>query len=192
MFFLIDGYNLALAAGVVRNLDGPGNAERARQRLLDWLRNHLDERQRARTTVVFDARQPTIDRSEFSADGIRVLFAVDYDDADSMIEELIARHSAPRRLTVVSSDLRLKTAARRRRAVAIDSDQWLQEIESISKYPAASASVDEKPGVENAQDFLAEFDPDEIREWIQADRDDGIKPLKPKPKRGNRGQPPGD
>src|SRR5262249_8464514 len=50
------------------------------------------------------------------------------DDADLLIEQLIAANSAPRRLTVVSSDHRLHRAARRRRATAVDSDKWYAEV----------------------------------------------------------------
>ena len=45
-----------------------------------------------------------------------------------MIEELILRDSAPRRLTVVSSDHRLQKAAHRRKATAVDSDRWLAQM----------------------------------------------------------------
>ncbi|NQU25811.1 MAG: NYN domain-containing protein, partial [Candidatus Nealsonbacteria bacterium] len=55
-------------------------------------------------------------------------FASPHGDADVMIEELIRSNSAPRGLTVVSSDHRLQRAARRRRATAVDSDVWYAEI----------------------------------------------------------------
>ncbi|MCA9102148.1 MAG: NYN domain-containing protein, partial [Planctomycetales bacterium] len=61
-------------------------------------------------------------------EGITVHYAADYDDADELIEELIRRDSAPRQLTVVSSDHRLQRAARRRRATAIDSDVWFGQL----------------------------------------------------------------
>ena len=54
-------------------------------------------------------------------------FASGYENADELIEELIRAESAPRRLIVVSSDHRLHRAAKRRKAQAIDSDQWFQQ-----------------------------------------------------------------
>jgi predicted RNA-binding protein with PIN domain len=60
--------------------------------------------------------------------GLTVRFASEYKDADELIERLIEADSAPRRLTVVSSDHRLQRAARRRRAHPIDSDRWYSEV----------------------------------------------------------------
>ena len=51
--------------------------------------------------------------------GIRVWFAREYPDADSLIEELVEDDTAPTHLVVVSSDRRLQAAARRRRARAV-------------------------------------------------------------------------
>ncbi len=44
-----------------------------------------------------------------------ILYAVNDEDADERIEKLIAAHSAPKNLTVVSSDHRIRQAATRRR-----------------------------------------------------------------------------
>ena len=60
--------------------------------------------------------------------GLTVRFARGYENADALIEELICAETAPRQLTVVSSDHRLHRAARRRRARAVDSDGWYAEI----------------------------------------------------------------
>jgi hypothetical protein len=78
--------------------------------------------------VVFDAAHspPGLPRS-VDHRGLRVCFASQYADADSMIEDLILADSVPRRLTVVSSDHRVQRAARRRRARAVDSDVWFME-----------------------------------------------------------------
>jgi predicted RNA-binding protein with PIN domain len=186
MFYLIDGYNLALVAGLVRRLDGPGNAQRARERLLSWLSNHLDDEQRARTTVVFDARRSTADQKELVVNAMRVLFAADHDDADSLIEELIARHSAPRRLIVISNDQRIQTAARRRRAIASRSDDWFERTGSVVAKPERADRPDESPRPEERDRLIAEFDTEQVQEWIAEDRraNRGI-PL-PKPSRRHR------
>jgi hypothetical protein len=42
------------------------------------------------------------------------------------MEEMIAADHAPRKLTVVSSDHRVQRAAKRRRAIAVDSDVWYE------------------------------------------------------------------
>ncbi len=128
MALLIDGYNLLHASGILARGVGPGSLERSRNALLNFLAESLAERELARTTVVFDARQapPGLPRVT-KYRGITVRFAPKGSDADTVIEELIAANHAPRRLTVVSSDHRLHRAARRRRAKAVDSDVWYVE-----------------------------------------------------------------
>ena len=129
MSLLIDGYNLLYAAGIVGRGTGPGGRERSRMALLNFLAESLDPEEIARTTVVFDAAQapPGLPR-EWKHRGILVRFSAGYEDADALLEELIRADSAPRRLTVVSSDHRIQRAARRRKARAVDSDVWYAEI----------------------------------------------------------------
>jgi hypothetical protein len=129
MALIIDGYNLLHATGILGRGIGPGGLERSRGALLNFLAESLDESQLDRTIVVFDAKLappglPRVVRHR----GMTVRFAEPGSDADQVIEELIKADSAPRRLTVVSSDHRLHRAARRRRAKAVDSDQWYAEV----------------------------------------------------------------
>jgi hypothetical protein len=129
MSLVIDGYNLLHASGILGRGTGPGGFERSRTALLNFLAESLDKRQLAGTTVVFDARMaPPGLPGTTNHRGITVRFAARGSDADGEIEQLIAEHTAPRRLTVVSSDHRLHRAARRRRAKAIDSEQWYAEV----------------------------------------------------------------
>ncbi len=166
MFYLIDGYNLVLASGLARTLNGPGNYLRAQSRLLGWLAGSLTEIERSRTTVVFDAKPGTVDKKELIVDGMRVLFAVDYPDADSQLEDLIAKHSAPKQLTVVSSDRRIRTAATSRRAQALTSEDWYDQMERRKHQPPALAEPEEKPSVGNAEQLITEFDTAEIQRLI--------------------------
>lgn len=62
------------------------------------------------------------------AGSIRVVYPGPGRDADSHIESLIADHSAPRRLLVVSSDRRIQVAARSRRARVMTSDEFLRAL----------------------------------------------------------------
>jgi predicted RNA-binding protein with PIN domain len=129
MSTLIDGYNLLNTVGIVGPRPGPGGLERSRLALLNFLAESLDAAEIPRTTVVFDAHDapPGLPRV-LNHRGITVRYAAKYDEADTLIEELIQADSAPRRLTVVSSDHRLQKAARRRRARAVDSDVWYAEV----------------------------------------------------------------
>jgi predicted RNA-binding protein with PIN domain len=129
MTLIIDGYNLLHASGILGRGVGPGGLERSRAALLNFLVESLDARTLARTTVVFDARDPPPGLPRTLAHrALSVRFADPGGDADQVIEELIRADSAPRRLTVVSSDHRLHRAAKRRGAHAVDSDIWYHEI----------------------------------------------------------------
>lgn len=126
MRLLIDGYNLIYAAGIVGPpaRDGRGLA-RSRSALIRFIAEWLVPRRKASAVVVFDAAgAPPGLPAEMYVHGVHVRFARGYTDADELIEELIAADTAPRRLTVVSSDHRVQRAAKRRRARAVDSDAW--------------------------------------------------------------------
>lgn len=127
-YLLIDGYNLLHAAGLARDRYGPGQFEKCRQRLLQEVADRLTAEQRESTTVIFDAQHappdvPSVQRFA----GISVVFSVG-SDADSLIEAMLEKHSAPKQVLVVSSDRRLQSAASRRRAEWIKSEIfWDQE-----------------------------------------------------------------
>ena len=129
MSLLIDGYNLLHAVGIIGRGIGPGGLERSRLALLNFLVESLDPKEAATTTVVFDAQEapPGAPRA-LDHRGIKVLFSTGYPDADALLDELIRAESAPRRLTVVSSDHQVQRSARRRKARAVDSDVWYAEI----------------------------------------------------------------
>lgn len=126
---LIDGYNVvAPIAPPGRNPD-PRWLERERKQFVDRLIKHLDAKIRSRTCVVFDAANPPPDRpSQFSEEGIEIRFAVNYPEADDLLEEMIAAHSSPKRLAVVSSDIRVQTAAKRRGCTPFESQPWLDRL----------------------------------------------------------------
>ena len=126
---LIDGYN------VIGPVAPPGGRyddrwlQRERMQLIERLVKHLEPEIRARSCVVFDAANPPKDRpSQFQYQSVEVRFAVGYPEADDLLEELIASHSAPKTLAVVSSDQRVKTAARRRGCQVFESQEWLDHL----------------------------------------------------------------
>ncbi len=129
MPIIIDGYNLLCTVGIVGRGDGPGGLERSRLALLNFLAESIEPAELARTTVVFDAQNapPGLPRVTKHR-GVTVHFPDKPGDADEQIETLIRAESAPRRLTVVSSDHRIQRAARRRKARAVDSDVWYAEV----------------------------------------------------------------
>ena len=60
--------------------------------------------------------------------GVELVYAGAGRDADSLIERIIESDSAPRRLVVVSSDRRVRAAARRRRARWLSSQSFLLQL----------------------------------------------------------------
>lgn len=152
MLLLIDGYNLIAPVAPPgrrpRSGRGPTPGRRSgryggpagsppnhdwlrqeRRRLLNRLARNLDAELAAQTVVVFDAARPLPQHAARQrVAGLDVRFAVDHAEADDLIEELIAAHHSPKRLSVVSSDHRLQVAAARAGAVAFDSQPWLDAL----------------------------------------------------------------
>jgi predicted RNA-binding protein with PIN domain len=111
MTLIIDGYNLLHASGVFGAERGPRGFEQSRVALLDLLCDLLDDHA-ADTIVVFDAaRAPDGLPGRLVHRGIRVWFAREYPDADTLIEELVEDDTAPAHLVVVSSDLTAELVA---------------------------------------------------------------------------------
>jgi predicted RNA-binding protein with PIN domain len=160
MLYLIDGYNLLYAMGVLRKRMGPDGLEKARQNLLGVLHGSFGD-ESDNVTVVFDAaRPPPGVPAETEYHGLHVRFAIGLAAADDLIEMLIRKASAPRHLTVVSDDHRLQKAARRRRCVVSGCGDFLQALERRRQAPPPAGQPPAKPaGVsrEETQHWLKEF-----------------------------------
>lgn len=186
MTLIIDGYNLLNATGIFAPGAGPSTLERARHALLEFLADNVDPAESTRTTVVFDAKNapPGLQRTTQHR-GLTVRFAAKHQEADDLIEELIRADSAPRQLTVVSSDHRLQRAARKRKAVAIDSDMWCQQIVVAARRrenadaAATEAEAHESPSADEVNAWLQRFgdiDLDSLREDDATEPDAGQTP----------------
>lgn len=132
--YLIDGYNLMHALGVMLPRFGPTGLRRARTRFLNDLADTLGPFESSGCTVVFDAREPPNHLArETHHKSIAVVFAVDEADADERIEQLIRGDGTPKTLSVVSSDHRLRRAAGRKGARPISSDEFADRMRSPRK-----------------------------------------------------------
>jgi len=162
MALLIDGYNLLHASGIFGKARGASGFQASREALLQFLSASIEPAERRQTTVVFDASQapPGLSRT-VSHDDMTVRYASGYPDADTLIEELIAVHAAPRSLLVVSSDHRIQRAAQRRKARFVDSDRWCGELwrQRADAHRAAGKAIPEKP--------QRDLTPAEIDYWVQ-------------------------
>jgi len=126
---IIDGYNLLRA---VQNL-----LEQASDISDMQLCRIIDEylcRTKKRGQIVFDGVGPR-DKTGFNnLRDLEVVFSGTSREADDVIEKLILENTAPRNLTVVSSDRRIKTAVNKRKATAADCiDFWTEVIKQLEK-----------------------------------------------------------
>lgn len=162
---IIDGYNLIFQLGWLAKSQHALALEKSRLRLIRELASRIPLQIRADITIVFDAKSTPIKDTacESKVNGFRVVFADQFDEADTLIEEMIRTHAAPKSLTVVSNDNRLKVAARRRRATAINVEQWLDQISKSKLENFNSLNSDASTAKERAiqdmkdTDWMAEF-----------------------------------
>ena len=163
-FILIDGYNLMHAVSMARRTYGPGDLKRCRNAFLNYVTSRIGSQQRARTTIVFDAFEAPADLPRrMSRRGVDIVFPHPGGDADTLIEELIAAHSAPRQLWVVSGDRRLQDAARRRRAHFIDSEQF---AEKLQRHKLQDGPAEQRRQHAEHPKFSGKVAPGEAEEWL--------------------------
>jgi len=161
MPYLIDGYNLLHAMGLVHSRTAPTALRKARLGLLGLLSSAFGD-EASSVTVIFDAaRAPRGVPSEEDYHGVHVRYAIHQAQADDLIEALIREASAPRRLTVVSNDRRIQKAAERRQCQAMPCGEFLDELERRRRKPDQKAAVKskepERPFDEEKEHWLKEF-----------------------------------
>jgi predicted RNA-binding protein with PIN domain len=162
VLYLIDGYNLLYALGVLlKGRTGPKVLQKARRFLLNLLHDRCEDATTT-VTVVFDAKQaPPGLPDEVDDRGIHVVFAVHEEEADDLIEQLIRQAAVPHQLTVVSDDHRIREAGRRRQCVVQTCGDFLDFLDrQHRRRPTAPHAEPVKPeGVsrEETQRWLREF-----------------------------------
>src|SRR5262245_56372648 len=110
--------------GILRGRVGPTGLQKARLGLLGLLSSSYQD-EAPSVTVVFDAAGALPGGTEEQEyQGIHVRFARQ-EEADDLIEDLIRHDSAPRHLTVVSDDRRIRHAAQRRHCIVQRCDEYL-------------------------------------------------------------------
>jgi len=113
-----------------------GQLERARQKLIGRLVQSLSEAALQDTVIVFDGQgqqgSDSVQERELPGGqlGPEIRFSSAGSDADTEIEQLLAKHSSPAQVIVVSGDHRLHRAAARRKASCVDSDRFLDSLDA--------------------------------------------------------------
>jgi len=159
--YLIDGYNLIHAMGLLPKKAGPRGLEKARVALLGTLHGFFGEKATA-VSVIFDAaKAPPGSKPEQDYHGLKVHFATGGLLADDVIEAMIQREPVPKKLTVVSNDHRLQQAARRRQARAMSCEDFLDVLATrrpaAPPPPVSSAEKNESMTEEEKSRLLEEF-----------------------------------
>lgn len=133
MPYIIDGYNLlhsihpAPRRGGIHK-EGPDSEPISDIRLCRIISGYLkliDEK----GEIVFDGTGPR-DKGGFdNISNLEVIFAGLNSDADTVIEDKIIASTSPKRLTIVSSDRRLRDAARKRKAIVVKSQVFWDNLQ---------------------------------------------------------------
>jgi len=169
MTFLIDGYNLMHAVGMLGVGPVAGGLERARTKFLDWLAAASGKRPE-QLRVVFDAEKGRGPSPEIGHRGVRVRFAYRR-TADDEIEELLQAEKRPTLVTVVSNDVRVQDAGRHRGTSVNTCEEFVDWLIAEKRDPSVVANrspEDPKP--------QPSATPDEMAAWLAA-----FSPPPPKP-----------
>jgi len=122
--FIIDGHNL-LHTIVKLEEDSAAISDLGLCRILSKYFSLTSEN----CEIIFDGTGPR-DKSGFdNINNLEVSFAGLGTDTDTVIEDKISASTAPKGLTIVSSDRRLRSAARTRRATSIKSDVFWNDVQ---------------------------------------------------------------
>jgi predicted RNA-binding protein with PIN domain len=170
MRILIDGYNVMYAGGLLGKKLGRDGLRKVRHRFLNDLADALGPLDAHATTVVFDASNAPDDvPKQTPHKGLTVVYAVDDDDADSRIEDLIVHHSHPKGLTVVSSDRRIRQAATRRKSRAVTADEFWTELDARKRRRSRSPIDAPDVAVPRSPDrpVVNDQSPEETAHWLR-------------------------
>ncbi len=149
MPLLIDGYN------VLHETMPPPLAGLDEGRLCVALSRSVFRNERS--VVVCDGRPKPLRASESPVDGVELVFSGAGRSADDVIIAMIEADSAPRRLTVVSSDRKIRAAGRKRRVRVWSSAEFIARlVRGLGQSPPLPR--DAKPG--------GGLTPEQVDDWL--------------------------
>ncbi len=131
---------------------------------------------RGGVTVVCDGSPKPHSPDPDSVAGVDLIFSGPSRSADDVIIALIEQDTAPRRLTVVSSDRAIRKAARRRRARDMSSEDFVNKLAQAPRGPGPGRSGGGKP----ATGPLPKQQVDQWLDLFGIDPADGPDPRKPR------------
>lgn len=121
---IIDGHNLLHS--IVKTSDDSSSINDLQ---LCWILSRYMKAAGETGEIIFDGTGPR-DKTPFdNIANLEVFFAGLGNDADTVIEDKIKANTAPKRLSIISSDRRLRDAARTRKATAIKSEVFWDNLQ---------------------------------------------------------------
>jgi predicted RNA-binding protein with PIN domain len=145
--YIIDGYNLLWS--VHKACEHPEDISQIQLcRLVSGYLRALGQQGQ----IVFDGIGPP-DRTPFDfISGLEVMFSGGGKDADGFIEAKMRADSAPKRFTVVSSDRRIRTAAKACKAASVKSEQfWRDMVAVLRGRIRVQEPAEKRKGLDQAQ-----------------------------------------
>lgn len=155
MPYLVDGHNLLWAIHHHDEHFAPVD-DRALCRLLARYGRSMHDT----VELIFDGIGPPDKGAFYGHRNLQVHFAGEGTDADTVIEHKVQACTQPRRLMVVSTDRRVRAAARRVKARSIASvDFWITVLERLNRKRPAREPVGKRHGVseQETQQWLKTF-----------------------------------
>ncbi|MBN1765700.1 MAG: NYN domain-containing protein [Sedimentisphaerales bacterium] len=129
MPYLIDGYNLYHAA-IKHNEEWSHFAPIT---LCAWIARDMHILGDL-ATIVFDGTKPQGRAETVEPERtIKIIYSGPQSDADTVMETLIRKNTAPRRLIVVSSDNKIRKSARQRRCIIMGAKNYCDDLWNRSR-----------------------------------------------------------
>ncbi len=139
MSFIIDGYNLLWAVQKLNEKFEPVNDVQLCHIIGLYLKLVGEKGE-----IIFDGIGPP-DKTGFgNIHNLEVIFAGRDVEADTVIEDKINASTAPKGLTIVSSDRELRNLAHTRRAVSVKSDEFWTDVRKQLSRKAKTREPQEK------------------------------------------------
>jgi len=151
---IIDGHNLLRS---IQNTDDE-SASLTDLQLCDLLSRYLQSI-REEGEIIFDGSGPSSKHPYENIEKLEVIFAGQSSDADTVIENRIKSDPSPRRLLIVSSDLRLRDAARVNKSQSVKSDAfWLSIKKELNRRQKRQEPRAKRTGISES----------ETEQWMKA------------------------
>ena len=150
--FIIDGHNLLHSIVKISDDESSINDHQLCLIISRYLKTI-----REKGEIIFDGTGPR-DKTPFdNITNLEVLFAGLGTDADTLIENKIKANTAPKRLSIVSTDRRLRDAARTRKATAIKSEVFWDNLQK---------QLSQKKPVKEPEAKRSGLTESETRQWL--------------------------